>query len=87
MDLAVQLRYTEATDNVIKSFPTSNVNNYNRTQTNTTADMLTVAPVVFEDVTKTLTLNVASGGSSHTLTFPNTQGVCTTLCIWESQSV
>ena len=32
----------------------------------------------FEDVTKTLTLNVASGGSSHTLTFPNTQGSANT---------
>jgi len=45
MDLAVQLRYTEATDNVIKSFPTSNVNNYNRTQTNTTGAVVSISAV------------------------------------------
>ena len=45
MDLSVQLRYTEATDNVIKSFPTSNVNNYNRTQTNTTGATVSISAV------------------------------------------
>ena len=45
MDLAVQLRYTEATDNVIKSFPTANVNNYNRTQTNTTGAVVSISAV------------------------------------------
>ena len=47
MDLAVQLRYTEATDNVIKSFPVTieNVNNYNRTQTNTTGATVSISAV------------------------------------------
>ena len=41
----LQLRYTEATDNVIKSFPTSNINNYNRTQTNTTGAVVSISAV------------------------------------------
>ena len=45
MDLAVQLRYTEATDNVNKTFPTANVNNYNRTQTNTTGATVAISSV------------------------------------------
>jgi hypothetical protein len=45
MDLAVQLRYTEATDNVVKTFPTANVNNYNRTQTNTTGASVSITSV------------------------------------------
>ena len=48
MDLSIQLRYTEATDNVIKSFPVTipaNVNNYNRTQTNTTGVTVSISAV------------------------------------------
>lgn len=43
MDLGVQLRYTEATDNVAKTFPNSNVNGYNRTTINTTAATVSIS--------------------------------------------
>lgn len=45
MDLAIQLRYTEATDNNVKTFPTANVNNMNRTQTNTTGATVAITSV------------------------------------------
>lgn len=45
MDLGVQLRFTEATDNVVKTFPNGNVNGYNRTTTNTTAATVSVSAV------------------------------------------
>lgn len=45
MDLGIQLRFTEATDNVVKTFPNGNVNGYNRTTTNTTAATVSVSAV------------------------------------------
>lgn len=45
MDIGVQLKYTEATDNVTKTFPNTNVNGYNRTTINTTAASVSISSV------------------------------------------
>ncbi len=45
LDLAAQLRYTEATDNLAKTYPNTNVNGMNRTQTNTTAASISITSV------------------------------------------
>jgi hypothetical protein len=45
LDLAAQLRYTEATDNVAKTYPNTNVNGMNRTATNSTAASISLTSV------------------------------------------